>query len=225
MFLRLSETCTIVGLPLPLVRYRVLEHNTVANVNAFCRFRLALTQKHFGDSEGDPETWPADKRRAHGFAFRAAALKCIEAGQVCQGWEYLRQAASISPSIMTRLDTYYELACGDQPMGYRGQADLLDIGQNGTDMLTKLDALFAASGPNLESLRRPAYGNAYLALAMLSEQAGRWAAARRYLLAAVGVNPAFLTSHSLIRRMLKLCMGQRLTELGRRHFGNQLKAV
>jgi glycosyltransferase involved in cell wall biosynthesis len=213
MFLRLAETCTIVGLPVPLVRYRVHEHNTVANVAAFCRFRLALTQKHYGEPEGDPETWPPDKRRAHGHAFRAAALKCIEAGQTEEGWSYLERAVSIWPNLLRRLDTFYELACGDQPMGYRGQADLLDIERNGTDMIHRLDTLFSAL-PTLEPWRRPAYGNAYLALGSLSDQAGRWGHARRYMIQALKADPSLLASPLVARRFLKLCAGQRLVRLG-----------
>ena len=220
MFLRLAQFCTIVALPLPLVRYRVHPHNTVANVAAFCRFRLALTQKHFGEPQGDPEGWPAEKRRAHGHAFRAAAFKCIEAGQIDEGWQYLRRAFSIQPSLLDSLDTYYEVACGDQPMGYRGQADLLDIEKNGAEIMARLDTLFAAGEPNLRTMRSAAYGNAYLALGILSDQAGRWQLARGYMLQAIRANPRLLASYPVVRRLLKLLAGRKLVRAGRRVLRN-----
>jgi glycosyltransferase involved in cell wall biosynthesis len=216
MFLRLAESCTIVALPVPLVRYRVHEQNTVANVAAFCTFRLALTRKHFGEPEGDPETWPPDKRRAHGHAFRAAALKCIGAGQTDEGWQYLKQAVSILPSLLGSLDTYYEVACGNQPMGYRGQADLLDIEKNGAEMIARLDSLFASCGPDLQTMRSAAYGNAYLALGILSDRANRWELARSYMLQAVRANPRLLASYAVTRRLLKLFAGRKLVGVGRR---------
>jgi GT2 family glycosyltransferase len=224
MFLRLAETCTIVALPALLVRYRVHPQNTVSNPAEFCHFRLALTRKHFGEPVGDPQTWPVGKRRAHGHAFRAAALKCLEADQPDEAWRYLEEAVRIWPPLLSRLDTYYELACGDQPMGYRGQAELLDIERNGAEMLCRLDGLFAQAGPALEPLRRPAYGNAYLALGILSDQAGRSSAARGYLFQAIQASPRLLASHSVLRRLLKLSAGSRLVGLGRRVLSRQQPA-
>jgi len=224
MWLRLAKTFTIIGLPTPLVRIRVHEHNTVGDTDAFCQFRLAVTQKHFGKPEGNPRTWSAERRRAHAHAFRSVALKCIQDGQADRGWRYLEEAVSIWPDLLDRLDTLYELACGDQPRGYRDQADLLDIESSGVEMLSRLDSFFAKAGPALESTRRPAYGNAYLALGMLGDQAGRWAAARRYLFQAIKANPRLLASYPVVRRLLKLCAGQRLVRMGRKMLGNQRRA-
>jgi tetratricopeptide (TPR) repeat protein len=223
MFLRLAKAFTIVGVPEPLVRYRVHEHNTVANTEAFCRFRLALTQKHFGEPEGDPRTWSPVRRRAHSCAFRAAALKCIQSGQTDRGWDYLEKAVSIWPDLLGRLDTLYELACGDQPHGYRGHVDSLDIEGNGREMLIRLDVLFGKADPMLQPMRRPAYGNAYLALGILSDQAGRWRAARCYLFQAIKANPRLLGSNSVARRLLKLLLGRRSLTIKRLITGNGQK--
>jgi hypothetical protein len=122
---------------------------------------------------------------------------------------------------LERLDTFYELACSDQQSGYRGQADRLDIVAIGASMLGRLDTLMAAGSPVLEPLRGPAYGNAYLALAMLSDQAGHWRTARRYLAQAIAANPRLLTSSSVLRRLLKLSAGQRLVGFGRLLGGGQ----
>ena len=220
MFLRLARVCTIAGVPEPLVRYRVHAKNTVSDANAHCRFRLALTRKQFGSPEGDPLTWSEEKRRAHGYAFRAVALKCIQSGQADLGWDHLEKAVSIWPSLLDQLDTFYELACGEQPMGYRGQADLLDIERNGADMIHRLDGLVEAV-PALESVRRPAYANTYLALAMLSDQAGDWEAARRYLFRAIRTDLRLAASPPVLRRLLKLCAGQRLVQIARTVTGSR----
>jgi hypothetical protein len=127
---------------------------------------------------------------------------------------------SVWPEVLERLDTFYELACADQPRGYRGEPKLLDLERNGAKMLEGLDALFAEAGSLLEFMRRPAYGNAHLALAMLSDQAGDWRAARRYLLGAIRANPRLSGSYSIIRRLLKLCAGKRLVNVGRTVLGN-----
>jgi hypothetical protein len=111
------------------------------------------------------------------------------------------------------LDTFYELACGDQPKGKRGIARSLDIDTNGIQALRWLDMLFAKPEPALAGMRRPAYGNAYLALAMLNDQPGHWTAARRYMFLAIESNPRLLSSYRIIRRLLKLYLGERLVNV------------
>jgi glycosyltransferase involved in cell wall biosynthesis len=216
MWLRLAKTFTIAGLPTPLVRIRVHESNTLQDTAAFSRFRLALVQKHFGALEGDPPTWPEEKRRAYSVAFREIALKHIQDGQPDEGWQFLEKAVSIWPALLGRLDTYYELACGDQPRGYRGLANLLDIEGNGAELLKRLDSLFARACPTLDSMRRRAYGNAYLVLGLLSDLAGRSAVARRYLLRAAVTHPTLLATGQLPRKLIKTCLGSRVVGVTRR---------
>ena len=213
MWLRLARQFRIVGVPQPLVRIRVHTTNTMSDVDSLCKARLALARKHFGRL-GDISTLSDTVKAAYGYAFRSIALKYIETGQPTNGWAYLEQAVALHPPILERLDTFYELACGDQPRGYRGQADLLDIAANGADMLRRLDALFATAKQPVRALRGAAYGNAYLALGMLSDQAGDWAAARRYMLQAACHNPRLL-SRSFVRRLLKVGLGKWVVSLVR----------
>jgi tetratricopeptide (TPR) repeat protein len=176
--------------------------------------RMAVLAKHFGAPDGDWNAWTREKRRAFGFGYLASALLLLQQHRPDEAWRTLSTAVSVWPGLLGRLDTFYELACGDQPRGYRGQADLLDVGRNGTEMLRRLDDLFARLGPALEPRRRTAYGSGYLALAMLSDQAGRRDEARRYLLRAVGINPMLLVSYPVVRRLVKLCVRPRLVCLG-----------
>lgn len=213
MFLRLAKVCRIAGIPHPLIRYRVHAQNTVSDPGAFCRFRLALTEKHFGKPEGDPETWPHEKRRAHAYAFIAAALKCIENAKPETGWQYMEYAFLTWPGLADRVDTFYELICGDQPGGYRGHVAKLDIEGNGAKMLDWLEGLFLCTKPALDPMRCRAFGNAHLALAMLHDQAGDWDAARRHLVEGVRSSPGLLASRPVLRRLLKLFAGQRVAGL------------
>ncbi len=216
MWLRLAQRFTIVGIPRPLVRIRVHEDSTIMrDGQALCDSRLALTRKHFGAPEGDPAGWSESKQRAYAYAFCAWAVRYIQDGRSEAGWGYFQRAAEIWPRIADRLDVFYELACGDQPRGYRGRADLLDIEGNGRELLKQLDTLFLTASPDLGSMRGRAYGNAYLALGMLSDQAGNWSRARGYLFRAVAANPRLLGSASIVRRIVKLCLGRRLVDIAR----------
>ena len=216
MWLRLAKHFTIAGTSQALVRIRVHESSTMMGDRlALCKYRLALTQKHFGTREGDPGGWQEDKRRAYSFAFLTCALRYIEDGESEEGWRYFQEAASVWPALFNRLDVFYELACGAQARGYRGRVDLMDIGANGRELLNRLDALFDTSSPTLRRARGKAHGNAYLALGMLSDQAGHWAEARSYLLRAITANPGLATSPSVARRLVKLCSGRRLARFAR----------
>jgi hypothetical protein len=202
----------------PLARYRVSVGSMSTNANRMHANRLAVLTKHFGPPLGDPLTWPAEKRRGYAFAYRTAALGYIAQQEDNEGWCCLAEAVEIEPSLLKRLDTFYELALGAQPRGYRGEAGLLNRAVNGTEMLRHLDVLFASARPPVQALKGAAYGNAYLALAMLNDQAGDWAAARRYLRHAVHSRPALLRDQSVLRRLFKLCLGQRVVG-GLRHLG------
>ncbi|MDW8319665.1 MAG: hypothetical protein RMN53_17705, partial [Anaerolineae bacterium] len=188
--------------------------------------RMAVLAKHFGPPEGDPRTWPAEKRTGYAFAYRATALGYIAQHEPDEGWRFLRCAVETDPAILAQLSTFYELALGDQPRGYRGEARLVDLARNGADMLRRLDDLFVSAPPSVQALRGLAYGNAYLALAMLSDQAGDWAAARRYMRRAIRCHPAFLRDPSVVRRLVKLHMGRRLaSSLRRAQAGRAVEAV
>ncbi len=196
-------------IPQSLARYRVYPGSMSTNAGRMHANRMAVLTKHFGPPEGDPTLWPAEKRTGFAFAHRAAALGYIAQHDPDEGWRHLHQAVMIEPSLLQRLDTFYELALGDQPRGYRGLAHLLDIERNGREMLGRLDALFAEVGEPVRAYRSAAYGNAYLALAMLSDQAGEWRDARAYFYQAVRRHPALLRDPAVLRRFLKLHAGRR----------------
>ncbi len=219
LWLRVSARYTMRGLPLPLVRYRVYPGSMSTNAERMHADRLKAVAKQVGPAEGEPSTWPEPKRSMYGFAYRLSALEYIEQKQPDKGWSLLNEAVHIWPPLLARLDTFYEIACGAQNKGYRGQAELLDISGNGADLLRRLDALFANAHSSLKPLQPVAYGCAFLALAMLSDQAGSWNTARYYLLRAVKANPRLLGSSTIVRRLAKLLAGQRMVHFLRRTIG------
>lgn len=199
---------TVLCIAQPLARYRVYPGSMSTNAQRMHTNRIAVLTKHYGPPEGDPQVWSGEKLRAYAFAYRATALGYIAQQEIDEGWHHLRQAVEIEPGLLRRLDTVYELALGDQPRGYRGDPTRLDVTSNGIEMLRRLDALFAAAKLKTRALRGVAYGNAYLALAMLNDQAGHWGAARRNMLCAVRAHPGLLCHPSIVRRFAKLLIGK-----------------
>ncbi|MBI5568277.1 MAG: glycosyltransferase family 2 protein [Chloroflexi bacterium] len=212
VWLRLVQRNSMRGLPQPLTRYRVYPGSMSTNAPRMLANRLAVIAKHVGAPDGDPAGWPADRREMVGYAYRASAFEHLQQHQTEAAWALLDQAVAAWPPLLDELDTFYELACGDQDKGCRGEAVSLDIECNGCALLEWLDDLFLRT-PALRARRRTTYGNAYLALAMLNDQAGHWGPARRNLRQAITANPRLLGSPSIVRRLLKLLAGQRLRRL------------
>jgi hypothetical protein len=207
MFLRLAQCCRIVGLGEPLVQYRVHHQNTVGNTAKWCESRLALTRKHFGDPRQGVTGMTEQQRRAHAHAYRAAAVKCLQDSADDRGWQYLREGASIWPDILSQLDTLYELVCGNQPPGLRGDATRLNLAERADYMRQHLSEVFQNADAALAAQRGTTYGNTYLALGILSDQANQQAAARHYLWTALHYRPAFLIDYPFMRRFIKVSTG------------------
>jgi glycosyltransferase involved in cell wall biosynthesis len=213
MWLRLARSCTIIGVSQPLVYYRIHNQNTVSNTHKWCQSRLAIADKHFGGLGVDSRALTSSQRRAHAFAYRAAAFKCVQDGLTDEGWQYLQRGVTLWPELLAQLNTFYELVCGDQPQGQRGTIKQLDVQGNSADVLRRLDKLFEQSDSMLAALQARAYGNAYLAAGMLSDQAGQWTAAIHYLFKALHANPRLGLDYLFMRRLLKVTAGPRLTNI------------
>jgi len=218
LWLRIVDRHPMRGLPQALVRYRVYPGSMSTNPSRMLANRLAVIAKHVGEPTGDPATWPATTREMYGHAYRVSALEHLQQHQTEASWALLSRAMTIWPPLLGQLDTFYELACGDQMKGWRGDTALLDVEGNGRALLTWLGVLFANT-PALTGLQPAAYGNAYLALAMLSDRAGRWDLARHYLRKAISARPRLITSPAILWRLLKLTAGQRVMRLVRASTG------
>jgi len=153
MWLTLARRCRIAGVSRPLVRIRVHGTNTMSDVDTACAARLRLTERHFGSLEGNGSHLAPAARIAYAYAFRSIALRYLEGDRPDSGWPYLAKAAALHPPILARLDTFYELALGDQPRGYRGSPTRLNLAANGADMLRRLDELFALAGTPVKAQR------------------------------------------------------------------------
>ena len=204
LWLRITRRHPMLALPEPIARYRVHPGSMSTNAAAMHAGRLSAVAKHLGPPEGEPTSWPEEKRIAYGFADREAALAFIAQGQPDAGWRQLAAGAAICPEILARPDTFYELVCMNQPRGHRGQAHLLDITAKGSEMLCRLEAIFAEAAPHLRACRGQMFGNAHLALAMLADQAQQWRTARHHLRMALGYWLPFALSPSFVRRLLKV---------------------
>jgi hypothetical protein len=207
LWLRIASRYPMHGLAEPLAYYRVYPGSMSTDTTCMHANRIAVLAKHFGPPDEEPCLWSEDKRRAYGFAYRATALGFIQHGSPDRGWHFLNRAVAVHPQLLERLDTFYELVCGDQPRGYRGEADQLNLEEGGAEVIRNLERLFEEAPPRVKSQQRTAYGNTFWALSMLADQAGQWRLARRYLWQAMKQNWLLATRIEVMRRLSKLSLG------------------
>jgi hypothetical protein len=206
MWLRLSRRFRLVGMPQPLVRIRVHSGNTMGNAARFCQYRLLYVHKLFGPLAALPAGQENDGRMAYAYGYRACAFAYLQAGGENEAWHELIQAGRLLPAIWDEVELYYELLCGRQPRGRRGDAAVIDVPARLAAVRRRLKRLDGGQ-------RRCAYGNLYLAGAMVSDKAGEWRRARGYLLRALFWQPRLLGRPLVLRRLIKLVLGKRMSRL------------
>lgn len=211
LWLRVTRSYTMLGIPQPLARYRVYPGSMSTNAATMHLNRMAVLGKHFGPDEGDPAQWSPDKRLAYSHGYRGSALAYMTQGETEMGWSLLIRGACIAPELLTQQGTYYRMACVGQPRGYRGHAASLDVQKVGSEILDTLEAHLSAQGQPLIALRKPAIGSACLAFAALADQAGNWRLARQYMWRAFRAYPRLFLSTNTARRTVKLLAGKRLS--------------
>ncbi len=214
LWLRIARQYDFVGIPDIVALYRVHGGGLSANTEHMLHDKIKAIARLFGPAEGDPATWPDVRRRAYGGAYRITGLAHLESQNVALGQERLRQALHYYPEYARRLDFFYELACGYQPRGYRGDFHSHNLEESERVVLETVRVLFDSpdTPPDLRDLKRAAYAHAYLALGMFAYGDGWMRQSRWYMARAVKEDRSLLTDRQLASRYVKSFLGRRLLD-------------
>jgi glycosyltransferase involved in cell wall biosynthesis len=190
MWLRISRRFKIIGTTQVLTRHRVLPGSMSTDPVRMLTTRLAVLKKQFG-SEPTDEEGNGKKRRAYGRAYLGSCVEFLQCGHNDPAYESFEKMARICPDLLTELDTFYQLGCGNQPKGSMGHFASLDLQQNAQMLLNMLGRLFAEPETKIRlgRFRRRAYGQAYFALGLLSYGSRQLGNARRFLWCALTTDP------------------------------------
>jgi glycosyltransferase involved in cell wall biosynthesis len=209
MWLRITSRHKIVGTTKVLTRHRILPGSMSADPIRMFSNRVAVVEKHFGPEPASGEDLAGQKRRAYGRAYLVSAVEYLQYHEVDRAYEMLQNMVALCPDLLTQLDTFYELGCGDQPKGFRGHFATLDIQHNARVLFEVLDRLFddQPETGKLKGYRRPAYANARFALGLLYHGARQFREARRFLLGAIIAEPKYGLNRQLVVTLLKSILG------------------
>jgi tetratricopeptide (TPR) repeat protein len=216
LWLRISERYVMQAISQPLARYRSYTGSMSTNAARMHNNRLAVLTKYFGPPTDNPQTWIMDKRRAYAFAYRSTCIGYLQQGQADEAWQYLAQGVAFWPDLLKRLDTWYELACGDKPWGQRDQLNAQQLQETRTELIQRIELLFGSADVPVQAFRRVAVGNSYWVLGMLADQNGERLLAKTYLLKALTANKRLGLHYPFVRRLLKVSAGPRLVSIVRK---------
>ena len=195
-------------LPEVLVRYRIHEESLSVDVSSGQQATMDLVTKHFGADDGNPSQWTRQKRLAYGGAYRYFALVAVQRQNDWRnGARYLKKALEVDPTLADDIDLFYELALGNQPAGYRGTSQHLNLEANARQIETLLAEIFATENLGLQAIQSSVYGTAYYALGLLAYNTGQYAWSRRYLAKALRNRPGLAKDPHLSKTLAKSFLG------------------
>ncbi len=212
MWLQFAAKFSVISTPEILAYYRVLT-NSMSSIDPLPMLASAqaILQKHCGLETTDPAGWAAPHRQAYARSHITAGIEYLQKRDADAAYSQLRQALAIAPELLAAYDVFYELGCGDQPRGYRGDYATLDVAWNADVLFRLLARLF--SDPDrpeaVDGFRRVAYLNARLALAQLSYATGNRRRAGRYGWQAIAADPRAALQRHAPTLLLKNALGPR----------------
>lgn len=200
------------GLEAQLVRYRVHENNLSTDPVGGQQALRAMVEKHFGNEDGDFTRWSPEKHWAYGGLYRFYLISSIQRQNNWQhGVDYLRKALFFDPTLAEDTNLFYDLALGNQPVGYRGTDHHLHLEENGEKIQALLEALFASGhGTSLQIQRSLIYTNAYKALGLIAYNTNQFALFRKYFWRIVRQQPGIWRDRMLVGNYLKSFLGKRI---------------
>ena len=121
MWLRIASRFKVIHTTKILTRHRILPGSMSTDPTRQFENRLQVVKKNFGAEPAPTGEWSGEQRRAYSRAYLVSAVEYLQAKNEVRAYECLRSMAIAQPALLARVETFYELACGDQPKGYRGE--------------------------------------------------------------------------------------------------------
>jgi glycosyltransferase involved in cell wall biosynthesis len=185
MWLRLTASSTWIGTREVLVFRRVLAQSMSTDPARMLASRLQVLATHVGP----PEDAALDsvRNRAYARAYLSSCVEHLQAMAPDGAYERLVDLVRVRPETLCEPGTLYELGCGGQWRGSRGDFATMALDDNARwlfDTLARLEA-DARTRTSFQPIRRQARAQAHLTMALLNYGARRLPQTRRHLREAV----------------------------------------
>jgi GT2 family glycosyltransferase len=221
LWLRLSSKYPFVGTLKCLARYRVHAQSMSSQVEKMQLAVRAVMEKHFGPDDGQPLHWSANKLQAYGGLYKYCVLSFVtRQNDWLAATPFFRKALQTAPALVADEDFFYELALGNQPLGYRGTSHNLELEQTAQSLLALGDRVFApGSEVDLAKLKLMTFSSAYSALGHVAYNTGTTFIAARFLWQAATWRPGLWFDRGFVVLMFKALFGLSQAGRARRRWG------
>lgn len=185
VWLRVTKKYRIIHAPRILTRHRILAGSMSTDPLRMLTNRLAVLKKHVG---GEPLVEGSSiLHRAYGRAYLGSCVEYLQYGDPDRAYQCFQKMANICPELLTEVDTFYQLGCGDQPKGRMGDLASLNVKRNSLPLLVMMKSLFvdAGTGNAVKRLERASYAKAFYSLGLLAYGTREFGEARRFFLRAI----------------------------------------
>jgi glycosyltransferase involved in cell wall biosynthesis len=205
MWLRISQQFNIISVDQVLIRHRVLTGSMSSDPLRMLQNRLAVLRMRIGGHTSEPGELSSSQRATYGQAYFTTCIEYLQRHDITNAYDCFHKAITIYPELLTDLSTYYELGCGNQPKGVRGNFATLDITHNANILFKLLNQLFSepAHRKLLQQYQHDAFNRAYVALGLLSYGAAQFDKARAFLSSAIANDPKLILDRPTMMTLIK----------------------
>jgi glycosyltransferase involved in cell wall biosynthesis len=194
-----------------LVYYRFHGSNMTLNIERSHQRYTAVLDKLYL-SKHLPDKIMELKPTAYSQIFLTKALYYTSQGEYTKALVPLKEAVQIWPELICQKETYYRLACAEQPPGYRDTSWFRDLPKMEKQINGWLESIFTepALVEQLTGYKKTARAKRDIALAELYYQSGKGAKARQLLLQAVVILPAEIRNQQSVNLLIRSVLGKNL---------------
>ncbi len=208
MWLRIAAQFKIIHTTEVLTRHRILSGSMSSDPDRQYRNRMSVLSKHFGAEPVKGGAWAEAQRNAYGHGYLTSAVEYLQVQNESRAYDCIYSMVNACPDLLTSMETFYELGCGGQPKGWRGDFSSLDLLSNYQMVMRLLEKL--SNAPELDQFKRVkrlAYANTYYAFGLLAYGQGRTGAARNYFLGALKYSPDLLVDRRFAGFGMRFLLG------------------
>lgn len=220
MWLRITRQFKIICTTKVLTRHRVLPGSMSTDPTRQFENRLHVVDKHFGAWPGPGGVSTAAQRRAYGRAYLASAVEYLQAHDEIRAFDCILAMVDACPDLLTQVETFFELGCGDQPKGYRGEFASVNVERNYQVVMRLLERL--SERVELEAsndLLPVAYANAHYAFGLIAYGQDKSREARKLFFNAVTYQPGLVFDPRVVGLLLRSLLGSKTVHRLKRLLG------
>ena len=212
VWLRATKKFKIIHSHEILTRHRVLAGSMSTDPLRMLTARLTVLSKHVG--EEPTVSGSSTAHRAYGRAYLGSCVEYVQYGNTDRAYECFQKLAKIYPSLLTEVDTFYQLGCGAQPKGSMGDLSSLNVKESSLPLLEMMKTLFADAGTSREvkSTERSVYSTMYFSLGLLAYGARNFTEARRNFMQAALKDFGSIFNRQLVSLWVKSLLGPKVID-------------